>query len=671
MIGEEGSVNPPLTGDGGPANQPLSDEAATANPPRTEPWHAARVIEPRFAWRVAEAVTPSADLSDAGVRLGLGRQAMGLLAARGLTTAVELDSFFADPLAGLHDPRLLPDAGPFLDRIRRARATAEQVMVFGDFDADGLTGLAIMVRALRGLGMDPLAWVPSRLDEGHGLSLRAVDAAIEAGATVIVTVDCGSTSVPEIAAAGLAGIDVLVTDHHRLPEVLPAAAAIVNPQRADSRYPERRLAGSGVAFKLAQLLLADEPGGPAAALDLVDLATIGSVADLVPVLGETRAIVRLGLERIATRPRPGIAALLAAASIAPGTVDVETLSFALAPRINAAGRVGESTAAAALLLTDDPEEADRLAALLDAANRTRRDLTSQTIGEARAAIATAIATAGGSSNSPTDGEPPSTSSAINATFVHGPWPVGIVGLVASRLVEDHGRPAIVGAELGDVIRASCRSDGRLDLGATLDACGPIFLRHGGHAGAAGFEIEAGRWPEFVATFDRLAASAVPADPRRPLSIDLVLPALDVDYALHRDLQRLGPCGMGNPEPLLVIEGLTVTRVRAVGGGHTQLTLKRRLDVLDGIAFGRPDLAETVRPGDRVDVVARLTSRTFGGFESLQLDVRDIASQGLQDAAPEPSSPADEARLGGSAIQIGSAIQAGLEPAGRLVAGGTL
>ncbi|MEO5940112.1 MAG: DHHA1 domain-containing protein [Candidatus Limnocylindrales bacterium] len=235
--------------------------------------------------------------------------------------------------------------------------------------------------------------------------------------------------------------------------------------------------------------------------------------------------------------------------------------------------------------------------------------------------------------------------AIHATIIHGPWPVGIVGLVASKLVEDHGRPAVVGAELGDVIRASCRSDGRLDLGATLDACGDLFLRHGGHAGAAGFEIEAGRWPEFVATFDALAARAVPDDPRLPLAIDFALPALEVDYALHRDLRRLDPCGQGNPEPLLIVEGLTVVRVRAASGGHTQLTLRRRLDVLDGIAFGRSDLAETVHAGDRVDVVARLTSRTFGGYESLQLDIRDVATAGLAgSAATAAESPDDASRL---------------------------
>jgi single-stranded-DNA-specific exonuclease len=593
--------------------------------PVSEPWHPDRVIEPRFAWRIADPVTASAALADAGAGLGLGSRAIGLLAGRGLTTAAELTAFFAEPLTVLHDPSLLPDADVFLARIARARADRERVMVFGDFDADGLTGLAIMVRALRRLDIDVIPYVPSRLDEGHGLSLLAVEAAREAGVAVIVTVDCGSTSLPEIAAAGALGIDVLVTDHHRLPPELPAAVAIVNPQRADSRYPERRLAGSGVAFKLAQLLLADEPGGPAAALELADLATIGSIADLVPILGETRAIVRLGLARIATAPRPGIAALLASANVRPQASDVETLSFAVAPRINAAGRVGESRAAAALLLTDDRDEADRLATELEAANKTRRDLTSQAISEARARVT------GGPS---AEHEP----RALHATIVHGPWPVGIVGLVASKLVEDHGKPAIVGADLGGVIRASCRSNGLLDLGATLDACGDLFLRHGGHAGAAGFEIETARWSEFVATFDALAATSTPADPRLPLKIDLSLPAMEIDYALHRDLRRLDPCGIGNPEPLLVIEGLTVTRVRAASGGHTQLTLKRRLDVLDGIAFGRSDLAETVHEGDRVDIVARLTSRTFGGYESLQFDIRDVASAGLHERTASAASP---------------------------------
>ena len=559
--------------------------------------------------------------------MGLSSRLTELLAARGAASGADVTAWFAEPLDGLHDPALLPDAAVVLDRLHVARDRAERVLVFGDFDADGLTGLAIMTLALRrfGLGVEP--YVPSRLDEGHGLSLGAIDAAVAGGCSVIVTVDCGTTSVAEIAAANERGLDVIVTDHHRVPEVLPAALAIVNPHRPDSTYPDRRLAGSGVAFKIAQLILAGEPGGPAAALDLADLATIGSVADVAPVVGENRAIVRLGLERMRRAPRPGIAALLERARIDPATADLETVSFALAPRLNAAGRVGEAIEAAHLLLSEDAAEAAGHADALEAANLTRRDLMKAAVTDARAAIA----------GSPVEG----------ATVVRGPWGVGIVGLVAARLVEDRGRPAVVGAEIGDVVRASCRSDGSLDLGATLERCADLFTRFGGHAGAAGFELPADRWDEFRTRFMAIAAESAPADPRVSITIDMALPALDVDYGLFRELAGLAPCGPGNPDPLVAVLGLTVTRVRAATGGHTQLTLRRERDVLDGIAFGRSDIAEVVREGDRVDVVARLTSRRFGGFESLQLDIRDVASAGSQTGMRSSPLDATAAVLAGS------------------------
>ncbi len=236
-----------------------------------------------------------------------------------------------------------------------------------------------------------------------------------------------------------------------------------------------------------------------------------------------------------------------------------------------------------------------------------------------------------------------------AAIVHGPWPVGIVGLVASRLADDRARPAVVGADLGDTIRASCRSAGTIDLGEALETCGDLFLRHGGHAGAAGFEIATERWDEFVARFEALAEGAVPPDPRPVLAIDLALPALAIDYALHRDLAGLAPYGPGNPEPLVAVLGLTVTRVRPAGDGHTSLTLRRDRDVLDGIAFGRADIAELVHEGDRVDVVARLASRKFGGFESLQLEIRD--------AAPSGSHPEAAAILAETAPGVGVAVPA--------------
>jgi single-stranded-DNA-specific exonuclease len=565
------------------------------------------MVEARFRWIFPDSIGPAIEVSPATAgQRAISARLAGLLARRGVRSPAELEAWFGDPLEGLHDPAGLPDAAILLDRLRLARDRSETVQVFGDFDADGLTGLAILVIALRRFGVAVVPYVPSRLDEGHGLSLAAIDAAAAAGVALIVTVDCGSTSGPEIAVARSRGIDVIVTDHHRVPPVLPPALALVNPHRPDSTYPDPRLAGSGVAFKIAQLLLADMPGGPAAALDLADLATIGTVADVAPIVGENRAIARIGLERMRANPRPGIAALLERARVAPAGIDLETVSFALAPRLNAAGRMGEALEAAQLLLAEDAADAARHADALESANVARRDLTKTAVAEAREQLA---------------------GTAEAASIVHGPWPVGIVGLVAARLVEDRGRPAVVGADLGDVIRASCRSDGTLNLGAALETCGDLFIRYGGHAGAAGFEIATDRWPAFHERFLGLAAEVVPADPRVAVAIDLALPALDVDYGLYRELAELAPCGPGNPEPLVAVLGLTVTRVRAATGGHTQLTLRRGLDVLDGIAFGRADIAEVAQEGDRLDVVARLVSRSFGGYETLQLDIRDVATSG--------------------------------------------
>jgi single-stranded-DNA-specific exonuclease len=595
------------------------------------------VLRPRHRWALPLPLELSPSLRDAAAASGLSERLTGILAARGVASAADLDAWFADPAAGLHDPSLLPDAGRARERIARARSRGERVMVFGDFDADGLTGLAILVRTLGRLGIAVDPYVPRRLEEGHGLSLAAVEAARASGTSLIVTVDCGSTSGPEIAAAAAAGIDVIVTDHHRLPPELPPAVAVVNPHRADSDYPDGRLTGAGVAFKVAALLLADEPGGPAFAADLADLAMIGTVADVAPIVGENRAIARLGLGVIAGPggPRAGIAALLARANVSAGAADLETVGFALAPRLNAAGRVGEAADAARLLVTDDRDEATALATRLEAANLDRRDQTKTAVAEARAALAGDAAGAGDASGA---GDAPA------AVVVRGAWPVGIVGLVAGRLAEELARPAVVGADLGAIVRASCRSDGTVNLAAALEACSDLLERHGGHAGAAGFEIVTDRWEAFRERFLTIAAASPRADPRPVLRVDLVVPALDVDYALHRELAALAPCGPGNPDPLVAIRGLTVVRARVAGGGHSQVTLRRDRDVLDGIAFDWPELAGVVAEGDRIDVVGRLMSRTFAGLETLQVEIRDAAPADRVDR--EAGSPVMDTRPSG-------------------------
>jgi single-stranded-DNA-specific exonuclease len=580
------------------------------------------MLRPVHAWALAVPAPIPPELAVAAERLGVSNRLLGVLAARGIVDPGALESFLGDPLMALHDPALLPDAVIFRTRLERARKLAERVMVYGDFDADGLTALAVMVLALRAWGLDVEPYVPSRFTDGHGLSIAAVDRAVETGCAVIVTVDCGSSSATEIAAAASRGIDVLVTDHHRVPERRPGGAALVNPQRPGSAYPDTRLTGAGIAFKLAQLLLDDGvPEHRAAWLDLADLATIGTVADVAPLQGENRAIARLGLARVRQGPRAGIAALLQVAGIAPDRMDAESIAFAIAPRLNAAGRIGEVTLAARLLLASDAGEAGSLAAQLEEANRSRRDLTAAALAEARDVV----------------GEPGD----APAVVVAGPWPVGLIGLVAGRLADSHRRPVVVFSTESDPWRGSARSpDGGLDLARAFAACERHFLRFGGHPEAAGCDLRPGAVDEFRSDFLELAARAPAAVAEPPLHVDLAVQALEVDYALFRELELLEPAGTGNPVPRMAVLGATVTRVRPTSGGHVQMTVSKGREVLDVIAFGRPDLAGTVAAGDRVDIVARLASRRFGGYESLQLELVDVGTAGQwQPAASAPAGAA--------------------------------
>lgn len=555
---------------------------------------------PRYRWQLRSRPILDPDFIAAGRARGLSERLLAVLAARGHADTHALTSFLDEPVAGLHDPRLLPDADVFNDRVHLAAERDERVMVFGDFDADGLTGLAVMVIALRRLGLQVEPYVPSRSDEGHGLSLASIRRATELGCSLIVTVDCGTSSAAEIDAAGEAGLDVLVTDHHQVPSSLPAAAAIVNPHRNDSSYPDRRLAGSGVAFKLAQLLMGD------AALELTDLAAIGTVADVAPIVGENRSIVRLGLERMRSAPRPGIAALLERAGLARERLDLDRLAYQLAPRLNAIGRVGDASRAAQLLLSEDPAQAAALAEELEAANVLRRELLATALGEAREAADSA----------PTG----------PLTIVAGSWPVGIIGLIAGRLAEERGRPAVVFSTGVEPWRGSARSgSGRFDLAASFALLGDLLERFGGHAAAAGCDLQPHQYAAFCSRLSELAGPHAPVEPA--LLLDLALPALEVDYDLLRELALLEPAGVGNPIPLVGVSGLGLVRARAASGGHTQLVLRKGREVIDGICFGRDDLPAVLHEGEQLDIVARLVSRVFGGYETLQLEVRDVAPAG--------------------------------------------
>jgi single-stranded-DNA-specific exonuclease len=605
------------------------------------------MIVSSFHWRVAHVAAVDPECAALAAERGISPRLVALLAARGVATADELTRFLAPAEDGLHDPRLLPDADAALRRVAEARARGERVLVYGDFDADGLTGLSIMVLALRSLGLDVAPYVPERLGDGHGLSLRAIERAAGEGRTLIVTADCGTSSAAEIELARSRGIDVLVTDHHHAATWPAAAVAVVNPVREDSTYPERSLTGAGVAWKVAHLLIGElggEGSGAAAAAgrlalpqlvrEMADLALIGTVADVAPILGENRSIARLGLEQLRIGARPGLAALLERAGVARDRLDLDDIGFAIAPRLNAAGRMGEAVRAADLLLASDPAEAAELAAEIEKANLDRREITRHALVEARRELGLGPGreAAPNSVEDATDAatEPPADLPA--ALLVRGEWPVGIIGLIAGRLAEDLSRPAIVATTLdaeAGTLRASCRSGGAMNLAEALIACSDLLIRHGGHEAAAGFDIAADRWPEFAARFLGLATAEVRPSGPAELTVDLVLPADSVDYDLVREIGLLAPTGAGNPAPSLAVTGLTVLRVRPASGGNTQLVLRRKRDVVDGVAFRRPDLAAMLHEGDRIDVVARVASRKFGGFESIQLEVIDVAPEGAQ------------------------------------------
>ena len=400
------------------------------------------------------------------------------------------------------------------------------------------------------------------------------------------------------------------------------------------------------------VMLADEKRMDAAELlrlpdsvrELADLALIGTVADVAPIVGENRSIALLGLEQLRAGARPGLAALLERAGVARDRLDLDDIGYAIAPRLNAAGRVGEAGRAARLLLASDPAEAVELASEIEAANLERREITKRALAEAVHALGLAPAPGGTATRAATETAvaPDGTAPAADlpaaglpaALLVRGEWPVGIIGLIAGRLAEDYGRPAVVATALdaeGGALRASCRSGGAVNLAEALIACDDLLIRHGGHRNAAGFDIDPDRWPEFAARFLEIAAAEARPPGPAELTVDLVLPADSVDYALIREVGLLAPTGQGNPAPIVAVTGLTVTRVRSANGGHTQLVLRRSRDVLDAVAFRRPDLAAMLHEGDRIDVVARPGSRRFGGIESIQLEVIDVSAEGAQPA----------------------------------------
>lgn len=515
------------------------------------------------------------------------------------------------------DPFLLPDMDAAVARILQAKERGERVVVYGDFDADGVTATVLLVEALRALGMErsqAQPYIPDRVDEGYGLNDDAL-ARIrnDVGASLVISVDCGIRSLAEVRNADAIGLDMIVTDHHSIGRDLPEACAVINPKRPDSAYPERMLAGVGIAYKLAQALHTAQPAPrPFDLTQLLDLVALGTVADLAPLQGENRLLVRDGLKVLNEMRRPGVAALSAVAGVKPGDITAETIGFILGPRINAAGRLSHAYDAARLLASPNEESAARYAQELNRLNVQRRTLTQQLSDEAEAMVqdGAPILIAGGSG------------------FV-----AGVVGLVASRLADKHYRPAIVMEQGETESRGSCRSIPEFHITKALDEVADLLERHGGHAQAAGFTIRNELLPEFTERLTAIAEEQLRDMELKPaLDIDAELRLPDIDWALHGVLAQLEPTGQSNAAPLFMSRNVYVYNHRTVGhdGAHLKLEIGDGKRKLQGIAFRQGVWAEILPR--QVDLAYSLSVNEWNGNRNLELMVQDIRPAGQEETS---------------------------------------
>ena len=564
-------------------------------------------------WKVSQL---EAGAVNALVGSGYAPLAAMVLASRGIGDDRQARAYL-DCNAPLLDPFLMTDMDKAAGRVGLAMSRGEKIAVFGDYDVDGITATCLLTDFLRRHGADVVSYIPGRLEEGYGLNPIAIHQLHAEGVKLIVTVDCGITAVNEAELCKQLGIDLVITDHHECKQTLPAAVAVVDPHRCDGGYPHKNLSGVGVAFKLASALCGSQEK---VLEEYADMVCLGTVADVMPLQGENRVFVARGLESLAHTKRPGIAALMAECGCAPETVSASSIGFMLAPRINAAGRMGQIDLAVELFLTDDPDKAAEAARGLCELNRQRQAVESEIYRQAVSMLPM--------------GKPPEA-----IVLADESWHQGVVGIVASRIAEEYACPTFLICLDGEHGKASSRSHGGFNLFASLSALSPLLESYGGHELAAGFTISRANIPEFRRQICALAAQYYTDDvPRTVLDVDCaVSPEL---LTLHNvdSLQMLEPCGNGCPKPVLMMKNLTIDRISMVGGGrHMRLRLCSGHTYPNAIYFSANPQTVSIQPGDLVDVAFTPQVNEFRGTRTVQMNVIDIRpscnAECLPDAAP--------------------------------------
>lgn len=559
-------------------------------------------------WQVAAVDEPAArHLSKA---LSVGELTARVLVSRGLSDPQEARRFLDCDLDTLHDPWDLKDMDRAIALLQRALEEGDHIRIYGDYDVDGVCATALLVRALRALGGNVDWQVPHRIDEGYGLNEEAIRQARADRVRLLITVDCGASAADRVALAQRLGMEVIVTDHHRPGDTLPDAP-VLDPWRPDCRYPFKELSGVGMAFKLISALARARDLPPKAELRFLDLVCLGTIADVVPLVGENRVLVHHGLRCLPTSLKVGIRALLEAAGV-EGPVSARHVAFGLAPRINAAGRMEHAQAAVKLLLSIDPEEAKSLAAQLSEQNDRRRDQERRILEEVEARVASEVDLA----------------RERVIVLASEQWHPGVIGIVASRLVDRYHRPALLIAVSDGSGKGSGRSITPFNLWAGLKECAPLLTRFGGHHYAAGFTIQEELIPALRERINEVASALLsPEDLVRTIAADAEADLTDLALENVEELEALAPFGMGNPRPRLVTRGVEVMESSIVGGG-AHLTLRVGRQGLPGgvgaVWFRRGDAAKDLPPGTAVDICYHPRVDEWNGNRRVRLFVEDVA-----------------------------------------------
>ncbi|HLA05891.1 MAG TPA: single-stranded-DNA-specific exonuclease RecJ [Anaerolineales bacterium] len=539
-----------------------------------------------------------------------------ILFNRGLGTDAEARAFLkAQPIFN-SDPYQLTGIRTAVDRIRFAIEHEEAIAVYGDYDVDGVTATALMVQALQVFGANVRGYIPNRFDEGYGLNKDALDTLKAEGVNLVITVDCGIRSPDEARHAQTISLDLIISDHHHPDGLnLPAALAVINPKQHGDPYPDKDLAGVGIAYKIVEALSDNQPSINGFQLnDLLDLVALGTVADLAPLVGENRVLVRKGLKQIRETKRQGLFSLAGIADVKIDKITAGNIGYMLGPRLNASGRLESALASLELLTTTDFMRAGQLAQQLDVQNRQR-----QTITKSMQQQAEEIAMRD-------DPE------AFLLFAAHEKFNSGVVGLAASRLTELYYRPSMVAAKGTEETRGSCRSIPEFHITDALDQCRDLLVRHGGHAAAAGFTVKNDRLPELVSRLKSIAKDQLAGkDLRQTLSADMEVSLLELNFDVLKHLAYLEPTGYGNPDAVFVSRDVKVKSFRAVGaeGRHLKLTLEDgRGTMFDAIGFRMGHLRSSLPA--RVDVMYQFESNEYNGRTSLQLNLKDIKATGVPD-----------------------------------------